>query len=88
MEDLKVNSIVYVKLTGEPIFVLGKLDNGEIEVRRFIQHRNGNEYVHDFFRPEELSTKSPSPLAAIFGDEGLAPEVIEIAPEIQTPKEN
>ena len=81
--ELEVNSIVYHKLTGEPVFVLKTgvspvkgFEDESILVRRFVQSKHGSDYITAYFRPEELvNVPSQSPEALIDALFQNAPQV-------------
>jgi hypothetical protein len=72
-EDIKVGEIAFLKLTGEPIFVLAKnvpvepgygiqsVQFSDFIVRRYVQGRDvGSYYSIEYFTAAELTTQSPN----------------------------
>lgn len=53
---ININDVAVIKITGEEVWVLGPLDNGELEVRRPTQSNEGVRWLVESFRPEELES--------------------------------
>lgn len=68
VEDIKPGALAFIKLTGEPVFVLragippADADRSimypQVLVRRFIQGRDTNTYTKDIFTEAELTLRN------------------------------
>src|SRR5579863_6503485 len=92
---IEVGEIAYIKLTGEPVSILGPLNNGyaafsingvyhDFMVRRYSASRNGSAYLVDYFTKAELTATNPNDLKAFFAQAGGEDNILDVTPEEET----